>query len=46
MTIGGVLDVRLLGCVGTPISPVLDSLSDRTAKWFGEAKDELSPSGV
>ena len=46
MTIGGVLDVWLLGCGGTPVSSVLDSLSDRTAKWFGEAKDELSPSGV
>jgi hypothetical protein len=36
----------LLGCGGTPISSELDSLSDRTAKWFGDAKDELSPSGV
>ena len=45
MTIGGVLDVWQLGCGGTPISSVLDSLSERTAKWFGEAKNELSPLG-
>jgi hypothetical protein len=46
MAIGRILDLWLLGCGGTPLSSVLDSLSDRTANWFGDAKDELVPSGV
>jgi hypothetical protein len=45
MTIGGILDLRLFGCGGTPISSVSDSLSDRTANWFEDAKDELTPVG-
>ena len=44
MTIGGILDLGLFGCGGTPISSVSDSLSVRTANWFRDAKDERAPS--
>jgi hypothetical protein len=35
MTTDGILDLRLL-------SSVSDSLSDRTANWFGDAKNEVA----
>jgi len=42
MTIVGILDLGLFGCGGTPISSESDSLSDRTANWFRDMKDELA----
>jgi hypothetical protein len=45
MTVGGIQDLQLFGCGGTPISSVSDSLSDRTANWFRDAKNELAPVG-
>lgn len=36
----------LTACGKTPLSSVSDSLSDRTANWFGEANDGQASLGI
>ena len=46
MTIGGVLVRRELFGNGAPFSSGSDSLSERTANWFGDRKEVVASLGV
>ena len=46
MTIGGILVGRELFGNGAPFSSGSDSLSERTANWFGDRKEVVASLGV
>jgi hypothetical protein len=46
MTIGGILVGRELFGNGAPFSSGSDSLSKRTANWFGDRKEVVASLGV
>jgi hypothetical protein len=46
MTIGGILVGREFVVIGVPFSPWSDSLSERTANWFGDRKEVVATLGV
>ena len=46
MTIGGILVGREFVAIGAPFSSGSDSLSERTANWFGDRKEVVATLGV
>jgi len=46
ITIGGILGGRSRGCGGALLSSAPDLLSERTANWSGEKKEEVASLGV
>ena len=46
MTMGGILVGRVLVGCGAPFSSGSDSLSERTANWFGDRKEVVASLGV